>query len=80
MRFNTRYLDAAITQLRAVAMKVREADVTRLSPILRDHLNGLGAVLVPAAGHAQRWLATTSDPQHHGSRWQPGVSPTTTSN
>ncbi len=40
--FNTRYLDAAVTQLRAEGFDVREEDVARLSPFVRHHVNMLG--------------------------------------
>lgn len=40
--FNTRYMDAAVTQLRADGFDVREADVARLSPFVRHHVNMLG--------------------------------------
>ncbi|MET8248053.1 Tn3 family transposase [Streptomyces sp. NPDC005202] len=37
--FNTRYMDAAVTQLRADGFNVRDEDVTRLSPFVRHHIN-----------------------------------------
>jgi hypothetical protein len=37
--FNTHYMDAAVTQLRADGFDVREADVARLSPFVRHHIN-----------------------------------------
>jgi hypothetical protein len=40
--FNTRYMDAAVTQLRADGFDVRDEDVTRLSPFVRHHVNMLG--------------------------------------
>ncbi|CAG6393616.1 hypothetical protein SCOCK_210056 [Actinacidiphila cocklensis] len=40
--FNTRYLDAAVTQLRADGFEVRDEDVARLSPFVRHHVNMLG--------------------------------------
>ncbi|MFI8794334.1 Tn3 family transposase, partial [Streptomyces sp. NPDC055105] len=40
--FNTGYMDAAGTQLRADRFDVREADVARLSPFVRHHINMLG--------------------------------------
>jgi hypothetical protein len=40
--FNTRYMDAAITQLRADGFDVRDEDVARLSPFVRHHINMLG--------------------------------------
>nr|WP_234377529.1 transposase [Streptomyces sp. CB02120-2] len=40
--FNTRYMDAAITQLRADSFDVRDEHVARLSPLVRHHINMLG--------------------------------------
>lgn len=40
--FNTRYMDAAVTQLRADGSDVRDEDVARLSPFVRYHVNMLG--------------------------------------
>ncbi|WSC31992.1 Tn3 family transposase [Streptomyces sp. NBC_01768] len=40
--FNTRYMDAAVTQLRADGFDVRDEDVARLSPFVRHHINMLG--------------------------------------
>lgn len=40
--FNTRYMDAAVTQLRADGFDVRDEDVARLSPFVRQHINMLG--------------------------------------
>ncbi|MEU4068402.1 Tn3 family transposase [Streptomyces wedmorensis] len=40
--FNTRYLDAAVAQLRADGHDVRGEDVARLSPFVRHHVNMLG--------------------------------------
>jgi hypothetical protein len=40
--FNTRYMDAAITQLWADGFDVRDEDVARLSPFVRHHVNMLG--------------------------------------
>lgn len=40
--FNTRYMDAAITQLRADGFDVRDEDVARLSPFVRHHVNMFG--------------------------------------
>jgi hypothetical protein len=37
--FNTRYLNAALDQLRAQGHPVLDADVARLSPLIRKHLN-----------------------------------------
>jgi TnpA family transposase len=40
--WNTRYLDAALAQVRASGMAVKPEDVERLSPLLLDHVNVLG--------------------------------------
>ncbi|MEU1941797.1 Tn3 family transposase [Streptomyces sp. NPDC020125] len=37
--FNTRYMDAAVNQLRADGFDVRDEDVARLSPFVRQHIN-----------------------------------------
>ncbi|MFJ4008020.1 Tn3 family transposase [Streptomyces sp. NPDC090023] len=40
--FNTRYMDAAVNQLRVDGFDVRGEDVARLSPFVRHHINMLG--------------------------------------
>ncbi|MFH9677364.1 Tn3 family transposase [Streptomyces sp. NPDC017405] len=40
--FNTRYMDAAVNQLRADGFEVRDENVARLSPFVRHHINMLG--------------------------------------
>jgi Tn3 transposase DDE domain len=40
--FNTRYMDAAVTQLREDGFEVRGEDVARLSPFVRHHIDMLG--------------------------------------
>lgn len=40
--WNTRYTDAALTQLRTRGFDVRDEDVARLSPFVRGHINMLG--------------------------------------
>jgi len=40
--WNTRYMNAALDQLRAQGRTVLDADVARLSPFVRQHLNVLG--------------------------------------
>jgi hypothetical protein len=37
--FNTRYMDAAVNRLRADGFDVRDEDVARLSPFVRQHIN-----------------------------------------
>ena len=41
--WNTIYMDAALTQLRAEGYSVRDEDVARLSPLIHEHINMLGA-------------------------------------
>ncbi|KOU56491.1 transposase [Streptomyces sp. MMG1533] len=36
--FNTRYMDAAVNQLRTDSFDVRDEDVARLSPFVRHHI------------------------------------------
>jgi hypothetical protein len=40
--WNSRYLDAIVTELRRSGIPVDDADVARLSPLGRAHLNVLG--------------------------------------
>ena len=40
--WNTIYMDAALTQLRAEGYSVRDEDVARLSPLIHQHINMLG--------------------------------------
>ncbi len=40
--WNTRYLDAALTQLRRDGYPVEDANVERFSPLIHDHINLLG--------------------------------------
>jgi TnpA family transposase len=49
--WNTRYMDAAVTQLRARGQMSADADLARLSPFLHRHINMLGryAFVVPEA-------------------------------
>jgi pyridoxine 5'-phosphate synthase PdxJ len=37
--FNTRYMDAAVNRLRADGFDIRDEDVSRLSPFVRQHIN-----------------------------------------
>lgn len=47
--WNTRYLDAAITQLRADGHDIRDEDAARLSPLEAKHLNCLGRYALTAS-------------------------------
>jgi Tn3 transposase DDE domain len=51
--WTTRYMDAALAQLRQSGHPVQDEDVARLSPLGFRHLNVLGryAFTPPAAGH-----------------------------
>jgi hypothetical protein len=40
--WNTRYLDAAVAQLRAEGHDIEDEDVARLSPLRDRHINVLG--------------------------------------
>jgi hypothetical protein len=50
--WNTRYTDAAVTELRAGGQEISEADVARLSPLGDSHINMLGryAFTAPTSG------------------------------
>lgn len=52
--WNTRYLDAAVAQLRAEGHDIKDEDVARHSPLKDRHINLLGrysfTASVPAAG------------------------------
>ena len=47
--WTTRYLDAAVTQLRAQGHHVRDEDAARLSPLKTKHLNVLGRYAITAS-------------------------------
>jgi hypothetical protein len=56
--WNTVYLDCALTELRAVGYPVLDADVERLSPYMRRHINFHGHYFfgLPDLGGARRAL------------------------
>ncbi len=62
--FNTRYLDAALSQLRAEGYEVRDEDAARLSPFVRHHINMLGrySFLTPELTGGLRPLRDPSGP------------------
>ncbi|MFD4190516.1 Tn3 family transposase [Amycolatopsis thermoflava] len=62
--FNTRYLDAAISELRAGGYEVRDEDAARLSPFVRHHINVLGrySFLSPELAGGLRPLRDPSEP------------------
>ena len=51
MLWNTRYMNAALDQLRARGSLVLDEDVARLSPFARDHLNVGGKPSKPERGN-----------------------------
>ncbi|MFG3711663.1 Tn3 family transposase [Micromonospora sp. NPDC047730] len=59
--FNTRYIDLAVTALRAQDYPVRDEDAARLSPLGYAHINMLGRYTFPAPSSAQR-LRPLRDP------------------
>lgn len=59
--FNTRYIDLAVTALRAQGYQVRDADAARLSPLGYAHINMLGRYTFPAPSSAQQ-LRSLRDP------------------
>ena len=63
--FTTRYLDAAITELRAGGYEVRDEDAARRSPFVRHHINMLGrySFLTPELAGALRPLRDPSEPE-----------------
>jgi hypothetical protein len=60
----TRYLDAAVAQLRAQGHQVRDEDAARLSPLKTTHLNVLGryAIIASQPGKGLRPLRDPSTP------------------
>jgi len=61
--WNTRYMNAALDQLRAEGRTVLDADVARLSPFVRHHLNVLGkySFVLPELSTALRALRNRED-------------------
>lgn len=59
--FNTRYIDLAVTALRAQGYQVRDEDAARLSPLGYAHINMLGRYTFPAPSSAQQ-LKSLRDP------------------
>jgi TnpA family transposase len=51
--WNTRYLSAAVDQLRAQGVPVKDEDVARLSPLGHAHINFLGRYAITASAPAQ---------------------------
>ena len=61
--WNTRYMNAALDQLRAEGREVRDEDVARLSPFVRHHLNvhGKYSFLLPEIPTGLRALRNPED-------------------
>jgi len=62
--FNTRYMDAAVTQLRTEGFDVRDEDLARLSPFARHHINMLGrySFTLPDLPEGLRPLGSSTEP------------------
>jgi Tn3 transposase DDE domain len=60
--WNTRYQDAALTQLRRDGFDVRDDDIQRLSPLGHDHINLLGRSQFSATDLAAGQLRPLRDP------------------
>jgi len=62
--FNTRYMDAAVTQLRTEGFDVRDEDLARLSPFARHHINMLGrySFILPDLPEGLRPLGSSTEP------------------
>lgn len=59
--WNTVYLDAAVTALRTERYPILEADLARLSPYVRRHINVHGRYAFPTSA-AGRGLRVLRDP------------------
>jgi hypothetical protein len=61
--WNTIYMDAALTQLRAEGYSARDEDVARLSLLTHEHINLLGrySFVVPVVRGELRPLRTPAD-------------------
>lgn len=60
--WTTRYIDAAVTQLRAEGHEVRDEDLARLSPLKHRNLNLLGRYSFTASAPAAGALRPLRDP------------------
>jgi len=60
--WNTRYLDAALAQLRHESHHVDDADVARLSPLIHQHINLLGRYHFTDPGPQNDHLRALRDP------------------
>lgn len=62
MLWTTRYIDAAVTQLRAEGHEIRDEDLARLSPLKHKNLNLLGRYSFTASTRAVGCLRPLRDP------------------
>lgn len=60
--WSTRYIDAAVAQLRAEGHEIRDEDVARLSPLKHKNLNVLGRYSFTASAPASGRLRPLRDP------------------
>lgn len=62
--WNTRYIDAAITELRAAGQDASDTDISRLSPLVDQHVNVLGryAFTAPAPTGLRPFRDPTNEP------------------
>lgn len=61
--WTTRYIDAAVVQLRAEGHEVRDEDIARLSPLKHRNLNVLGRYSFTASTPASGALRPLRDPE-----------------
>ena len=64
--WTTRYLDAAVAQLRAEGHEIRDEDIARLSPLKPKNLNVLGRYSFRASTPAGGGLRPLRDPDAVG--------------
>lgn len=64
--WTTRYIDAAVAQLRAEGHEIRDEDVARLSPLKHRNLNVLGRYSFTASTPAAGSLRPLRDPDAVG--------------
>jgi hypothetical protein len=62
--WNTRYLDAAVSELRQAGHNIAEEDIARLSPLKEKHLNCLGRYAFTAS-EPSTGLRPLRDPATH---------------
>ncbi len=62
MLWTTKYIDAAVAQLRAEGHELRDEDIARLSPLKHSNLNLLGRYSFRHSGPAGGGLRPLRDP------------------